>query len=65
MQLSGNLFASDAELELPLTWNGRPLQILVSVESELDTGVLCQSQLWMRLSFSFLFYFINVNMLCG
>lgn len=64
-QLSGNLFASDTELELPLTWNGIPLQILVSVESELDTGVLCHSHTWMRLSFGFLFYFINVNVLCG
>lgn len=39
MQLSGNLFASDTELELPFTWNGIPLQILVSMESEIDTGV--------------------------
>lgn len=44
MQLSGNLFASDPELELHLTWNGIPLQILLSMESELDTGDLCQSQ---------------------
>lgn len=34
MQLSGKLFASDTELELCLTCNRLPLQILVSVESK-------------------------------
>lgn len=53
MQLSGNLCASDAELESPTL--GRPLQILVSVESELDRywgswSVTCMDETFVWLS---------------